>query len=82
MEEVTYRVHIEPGEDGGYIAYFPALPGCHTQGKTFEEAIAMAKDVLVGYLESLQEEGGPIPKERTQSRQVGFEFSLSALVPR
>ena len=30
--EVTYSLAIEEHE-GGYLAYFPALPGCHTWGK-------------------------------------------------
>jgi predicted RNase H-like HicB family nuclease len=82
MHEVTCTVHIEPAEEGGFIAYFPVLPGCHTQGDTFEEVIAMAKDVLVGYLETLREHGDPIPQERSQSKQVGFEFSVSASLMR
>lgn len=75
--EVTYTVHIEPAEEGGYIAYFPALPGCHTQGETFEEVVARAKDALAGYLEWLQEDGEPIPREIYATKQVGFEFPLS-----
>jgi antitoxin HicB len=82
MKEVTYTVHIEPAEEGGFIAYFPALPGCHTQGETFEEVVAMAKDALSGFLETLRENGEPIPKERPISRQVGFEFPLSASLTR
>ena len=80
--EVTYTVHIEPAEEGGYIAYFPALPGCHTQGKNFEEVVAMAKDALAGYLEWLQEDGAPIPKEIHATKQVGFEFPLSMSLSR
>ena len=54
MNEVTYTVHIEPAEEGGFVASFPALPGCQPQGETFEEVIAMAKDALVGFLETLR----------------------------
>jgi antitoxin HicB len=82
MQEVTYTVHIEPAEEGGYVAFFPALPGCHTQGDTFDEVVAMAKDALVGFLETLKEHGEPIPQEQTLSRQVGFEFPLSASLTR
>jgi antitoxin HicB len=78
MQEVTYTVHIEPAEEGGYVAFFPALPGCHTQGETLEEVIAMAKDALAGFLESLRENGEPIPMESPLSRQVGFDLPLSA----
>lgn len=78
MQEVTYTVHIEPAEEGGFVAYFPALPGCHTQGESFDEVIAMAKDVLVGYLETLREHGDPIPQEWPRAIQGGFEFPLRA----
>ena len=77
MQEVTYTVHIEPAEEGGYVAFFPALPGCHTQGETLEEVIAMAKDVLAGYLECLRVHGDPIPVEERMSRRVGIELPLS-----
>ena len=82
MQEVTYTVHIEPGEDHGYIAYFPALPGCHTQGETLEEVLAMAKDALLGYMEVLREDGKEIPAEQPLSKQVGFDVPLSAALAR
>lgn len=77
MKEVRYTVHIEPAEEGGYVAFFPALPGCHTQGETFDEVIAMAKDVLAGYLECLHAHGDPIPVEKPSSKPVGIELPLS-----
>lgn len=40
----------------------PALPGCHTQGETREEALAMARDAIEGYLEVLADEGRPLPQ--------------------
>ena len=80
--EATYTVHIEPGEDSGFIAYFPALPGCHTQGETLEEVIAMAKDALAGYLEVLREDGEPLPVERPVAKRVGFDVPLSASLAR
>ena len=82
MQEVTYTVHIEPAEEGGYIASFPALPGCYTQGETLDDVIAMAKDALVGFLETLRERGQSIPRETIHSKHVGFEFPLSASVAR
>jgi predicted RNase H-like HicB family nuclease len=81
INEVTYTVHIEPAEEGGYVAFFPALPGCFTQGETLEEVITMAKDVLAGYLECLTSHGDPIPVEKNFSRR-GIELPLSASVAR
>jgi antitoxin HicB len=82
MQKVTYTVHVEPADEGGYVAFFPALPGCHTQGETFEEVIAMAKDALAGYLQCLQAHGDPIPMENPKSKLVGFDLPLSMSLAR
>ena len=63
---LEYTVVFEPAEEGGYVAYVPALPGCVTQGDTFEEAVAMAKDAIEGYLSVLKEEGETVPQERKE----------------
>jgi predicted RNase H-like HicB family nuclease len=34
------RVVVHEAEEGGYWAEVPALPGCATQGETFEELLA------------------------------------------
>lgn len=34
----------------GYVAEVPSLPGCVSQGKTMDEAIANIKDAIEGYL--------------------------------
>jgi antitoxin HicB len=60
----TYTVVLEPDdEEGGFVAHVPALPGCHTEGDTRDEAIAMAKDAIAGYVESLLAHNEPIPVE-------------------
>ena len=50
---MIYRVIIEKGEDFGYIAHCPAIPGCHSQGKTIEEAIENIKDAIKGCISVL-----------------------------
>ncbi len=59
-----YTVILIPEEEGGYFVEVPALPGCYTQGETREEALAMVKDAIALYLESLVADGEPIPLER------------------
>lgn len=49
----AYTVHIEPAEGGGYVVTVPALPGCVTQGETYAEAVAMAQEVIEGFIEAL-----------------------------
>jgi predicted RNase H-like HicB family nuclease len=53
---MIYRVAIEKGEDFGYIAHCPAIPGCHSQGNTMEEAIENIKDAIRGCLSALDGE--------------------------
>ncbi len=62
-KEYIYTAEFEPAEEGGYVVTVPALPGVVTQGETLEEARAMAADAIQGYLESLKEDGLPIPVE-------------------
>ena len=40
---MKYRVLIEQDEDGIYVVEVPTLPGCISQGKTREEALANIK---------------------------------------
>ncbi|MBI3291470.1 MAG: type II toxin-antitoxin system HicB family antitoxin [Elusimicrobia bacterium] len=58
-----FTVVFERAEEGGYIVRVPALPGCMTQGETFEEAERMAKDAIKAYCASLKKHKEPIPKE-------------------
>ena len=60
---LKYTAIFEPAEEGGYVVSVPALPGCVSQGETFEEAVSMIKDAMEGYLEVLKEEKQEIPQE-------------------
>jgi predicted RNase H-like HicB family nuclease len=53
---MVYRVIIEKGEDFGYVVHCPAIPGCHSQGNTIEEAIENIKDAIIGCLSVLDED--------------------------
>jgi predicted RNase H-like HicB family nuclease len=48
------HVVIEKDEAGYYVAEVPALPGCLSQGKTYEEAIANIKEAIQGWLEVME----------------------------
>jgi predicted RNase H-like HicB family nuclease len=49
---MVLHIVLERGEDGFILASVPALPGCHTQGKTRSEAIANAEEAIRGWLAS------------------------------
>lgn len=64
------QVVIYPGEDGYWVAECPSLPGCISQGKTREEAIANIREAIQGYITALQEDGLPVPEERFETLVV------------
>ncbi len=54
---MNYQVNVVLNKDeNGYYAYCPALPGCHSQGDTFEEAMVNIREAIELYLETLSEE--------------------------
>lgn len=40
----------------GYDTHAPALPGCHSQGRTKKEAVENIKDAIVTYLDMERKE--------------------------
>lgn len=58
---MKYRIVIEQDEDGNFVAQCPTLPGCISEGKKREEAVANIKDAIEGYLRSLKKHDEPIP---------------------
>lgn len=71
----TYRIILEKDE-GGFHASVPALPGCHTWGKTIDEARVMVRDAIGVYLRSLVADGEEI---RSDS---GFEMFETVPAPK
>lgn len=55
MKKLT--VVMEKEEDGGYSVSVAELPGCASQGDTWEEALANIKEAIALYLWSLKEDG-------------------------
>ncbi len=41
-----FQVLIERDEDGYYVAEVPALKGCHTQAKSYDELISRIKEAI------------------------------------
>jgi len=61
---MKYRVLIEQDEDGVFVVEVPSVPGCVSQGRTRQDAIANAKEAINAYLESLAAHNEPIPHSR------------------
>ncbi len=60
----NFTVVYEKQPDGSYVASVPALPGCHTEGRTFEEAQEMVVDAIRSYVASLVKHGEPVLEDR------------------
>ncbi len=63
----NFLVIFDPAEEGGYIVHVPMLPGCHTQGDTFEEAQQNAKEAIEAYLLALKDLHEDMPIARGDS---------------
>ena len=42
----NFRVILEQDEKSYFVASVPAVPGCHSQGKTYEEALKNIKEAI------------------------------------
>jgi predicted RNase H-like HicB family nuclease len=76
MRLVHYRILFREEPEGGYTVIVPALPGCVTFGETVDEAIAMAREAVEVYIESLREKGEEVPAEEGY-----LEYRLTVEVP-
>lgn len=69
MSEREFEVRLEPQDGGGFTVFVPALADVVTEGQTREEALAMAKDAIDGYIEAVREEDWPIRRNAGVSRE-------------
>jgi predicted RNase H-like HicB family nuclease len=66
MEAIEYTVILHWDEEyRGYWVEVPSLPGCVSQGKSKEDALANIKEAIELHLECLAEDGEFIPKEES-----------------
>ena len=60
-ETLKLLVVFGTGEDRWEVASCPTLPGCHSQGRTRDEARANIREAIRGYVASMREHGVPTP---------------------
>lgn len=53
-------VTLEHDESGWIVAECPSIPGCVSQGKTEEEALAKVREAAIACLEVRAEQGLPL----------------------
>lgn len=61
MADREFEVALAKEDDGTFSVTVPALPGCTSQGETRVEALAMIREAIELYIESLMAHGDPVP---------------------
>jgi predicted RNase H-like HicB family nuclease len=74
---MRYPVAIELGDEThAYGVVVPDLPGCFSAGDTLDEAIAQAKEAIELWMETVIEDGQPIPEASPIAKhQIDPEFA-------
>ncbi len=67
-----YIVVFEHEVDGGYSVYVPDLPGCASQGDTYDEALANIREAIACHLEAMSIEGikPPVPHAQVTTVRI------------
>ena len=60
MSEIMVTIHIEPLDEGGYLATSTELQGLIAQGRTIAETMEIAQDVARKLIESRVAHGDPL----------------------
>jgi len=66
---VEYLVVVEKGKTS-YGAYVPDLPGCVAVGETRREVLKLIREAVELHIESLREQGDPIPPPTSKSELI------------
>ncbi|MEH2423516.1 MAG: type II toxin-antitoxin system HicB family antitoxin [Nostoc sp.] len=57
----NYTTVIRPDDNGTFVAYIPAIPGCHAWGRTPDEARTELASVFEMIQEEYKEQGRSLP---------------------
>lgn len=60
-DQLEFEVILTPQANGGFTLTVPDLPDVVTEANTREEALAMTKDAIEGYLEAMRDHGWELP---------------------
>lgn len=66
------QVLLIPDETGGWVVECPSLPGCVTQGDTREDAVQNIKEAIAAYVEALEMDGLPVPKDNFNAELIAI----------
>lgn len=75
-KEFQFEAIFTPQEEGGFTVEVTDLPGCISEGDTFEDAESNIQEAVSLYLETLEERGIPIP-QRESPRFLKMNITIS-----
>ena len=78
MTTLRYKILLRKEEDGTYTVIVPSLPCCLTFGHTLEEALAMAKEAIEGFVECMIARGEEVPIEPDESMICTVDVEANA----
>jgi len=64
------QVFLYPGGEGWWTVECPSLPGCISQGRSKEEALANIREAIEAYIEVLREDGREVPEDTFEALLV------------
>ena len=71
---MRYPIVIHKDPDSDYGVTVPDLPGCFSAGDTMGDAIDMAREAIIGHIETLLMDGQPIPDQRPLEFHLADEY--------
>jgi len=76
VDEASIRLHIEPLEEGGFVATSPDVPGLVAEGRSVMEAVEIAQGLTRKIVESCLEHGDPLPPALTKLRRTPLDLRV------
>lgn len=76
VDEASIRLHIEPLEEGGFVATSPDVPGLVAEGRSVMETVEIAQGLTRKIVESCLEHGDPLPLALTKIRRTPLDLRI------
>ena len=71
---MRYPIVIHKDPDSDYGVTVPDLPGCFSAGDTMDDAVDMAREAIIGHIETLLMDNQPIPDKRPLEVHLADEY--------
>lgn len=78
MSETAIRLHIEPLEEGGYVATSEDVPGLVVEGQSLVEVADLARSLTQSIVETYLDHGDPLPPALDR---VGIVGPIDLMIP-